>query len=99
MPCYKCFIAGENFPGELIGESKAIGFYTTLYVEANNLEAAEALALTNLKNEKRLTLPPNVVHPNNAKVFFESIEEIEHTEVSGTNLGFSFFIMDNSSHL
>jgi hypothetical protein len=93
MSWYKCFIAGENFPGAIIGESKPIGFYTTRYVEANNPEEAETRALTNLKNEQNLLPPPGVDRPNNAKVYFENIEEVERSEVNETNLGFSFFVM------
>jgi hypothetical protein len=93
MPWYKCFIAGENFPGAIIGESNTIGFYTTRFVEAKSPEEAETRALANLKNEQTFSLPPGVARPSNAKVYFENIEEVESSEVNETNLGFSFFVM------
>ena len=93
MTWYKCFIAGENFPGAIIGESNPIGFYTTRFVEANSPEEAETKALANLKSEQTFSLPPGVARPSNTKVYFENIEEVERSEVDETNLGFSFFVM------
>lgn len=94
MSWYKCFIAGENFPGALIGESNPIGFYTTRFIEAKSPEEAETKVLANLKNEQKLSLPPGVPRPSNATVYFENIEEVESAEVTETNMGFSFFVME-----
>jgi hypothetical protein len=48
---YKCFIAGENFPGQLIDQDYLIGFYTTRFVQAAGEEDAESVGLEFLKTE------------------------------------------------
>lgn len=92
MPWYKCFIEGENFPGHLIGESSPIGFYTTRFIEASSPDEAEQLAFEKLKTEESLTLPVDATKPSNAKVYFESIEEVPINAV-GSNGCFTFFVM------
>jgi hypothetical protein len=93
MKWFKCFIAGENFPGELINEAELIGFYTTRFVEANTAEEAETAALTRLKKEKSLQLPEGINPPENAKIYFEEIEEVPRNEVPEVEAGFTFYVM------
>lgn len=93
MSWFKCLIAGENFPGVLIGESNNIGFYTTRFVEAKDQNEAETIVLKNLKNEKSLVLPPETPRPTDANVYFESIEEVDKSAVPAIDVGFSFFVM------
>lgn len=76
MKWFRCLIEGENFPGELANTKELIGFYTTRFVEANTPEEAEMKALDNLKSEESFQLPEGVRPPENAKVYFEEIEEV-----------------------
>jgi len=92
MPWFKCFMEGENFPGQLIGETSPIGFYTTRFIEASSPNEAEKFVLEKLKTEEELTLPTGSAKPTNAKVYFERIEEVPSHAV-GSNGGFTFFVM------
>ncbi len=51
MPYFKCFIEGQNFPGELVGASEPIGFYVTRFIEASSAKEAEQKVLENLKKK------------------------------------------------
>jgi hypothetical protein len=57
MKWYKCFVAGENFPGVLIDDKEPVGFYTTRFVQAVNGEDAEMKVLESLRHEESLKLP------------------------------------------
>ena len=93
MKWFKCFIAGENFPGELINEKELIGFYATRFIEAKTVEEAEMTALSNLRNEESLQLPEGVKPSDKAKVYFEEIEEVLKSEVPEVDGGFTFYVM------
>ncbi len=90
---FKCFIEGENFPGELIGEKSPVGFYVTRYIEAASAEEAQEMAITNLRNEESLKLPEGVQPSKEAKVYFESIEEVSSSDLPENNVGFTFYVM------
>jgi hypothetical protein len=94
MPLFRCSIRGENFPGELIGLTTAIGFHATRFVDAQSAEEAERIAVAALREDAALTVTsePRV---KNAKVYFESIEEVPSGSEKMPNEGFSFFSMDN----
>jgi hypothetical protein len=94
MPLYRCFIRGENFPGELIGQTTAIGFHATRFVDAQSAQEAERIAVAALREDAALTV---TVEPRvkNAKVFFESIEEVASDTERVPNTGFAFFSMDH----
>ena len=94
MPLYRCSIRGENFPGELIGQTTAIGFHATRFVDARSAEDAERIAVAALREDAALTVTaePRV---KNAKVYFERIEEVPPDTQRVPNEGFSFFSMDN----
>jgi hypothetical protein len=34
MAWFRCFLRGEHFPGELVGEAGPIGFYVTRFVSS-----------------------------------------------------------------
>lgn len=94
MPLFRCLIRGENFPGELIGQTHAIGFHATRFVDAASAAEAERLAVSALRQDAALTVAaePRV---KNAKVYFESIEEMPPDTERVPDQGFSFFSMDN----
>ena len=92
MSLYRCFIRGENFPGELIGLTTAVGFHATRFVDAGSAEEAEGIAVAALREDAALTVTaePRV---KNAKVFFESIEQVPADTERVPNEGFTFFTM------
>lgn len=92
MPLFRCFIRGENFPGELIGLTAAVGFRATRFVDAASAPEAEQLAVAALRQDAELTVTsePRV---KNAKVYFESIVEVPADTQREPNSGFTFFTM------
>lgn len=92
MSLYRCFIRGENFPGELIGLTTAVGFHATRFVDAASAEEAEGIAVAALRQDAALTVTaePRV---KNAKVYFESIEEVPADTERVPDEGFTFFTM------
>jgi hypothetical protein len=95
-PLFRCLIRGENFPGELIGLTAAVGFHATRFVEAESAKQAEQIAVAALREDAALTV---TVEPRvkNAKVYFDSIEEVPADTPRMPDTGFTFFIMDNKS--
>jgi hypothetical protein len=95
MALFRCLIRGENFPGELIGQSAAVGFHATRFVEAQSAGEAERIAVAALRQDAALTVS---VEPRtkNAKVYFESIEEVPAGTERVPNSGFAFFPMEAS---
>ncbi len=94
MKWYKCTIAGENVPGELISEDKEIGFFTTRFVEAETPEAAEISALAILKEDKSIRLPDGMLPNRKARVYFEEIIEVPTSDIPDVQTGFTFYVMD-----
>lgn len=95
MKWYKCFIAGENFPGHLVGQDYLIGFYATRFVQAESEESAEENCLEMLRTDDRLRLPSGVQPSDAAKVFFEEIAEVHESEVPEFQGGFTFFQIES----
>lgn len=96
MPLFRCFIRGENFPGELIGLTAAVGFHATRFVDAGSATEAERIAVAALRQDAALTVAaePRV---KNAKVYFESIEEVPTETERAPNAGFTFFAMERGA--
>jgi hypothetical protein len=93
MVWFRCFIRGENFPGQLIGEPGPIGFYVTRFVEATETEAAEAQALDTLRSEPKLSTPPGFTPNGQSKIFFEEIAKVDASQVPGIPPGFAWYPM------
>jgi hypothetical protein len=93
MALFRCSIRGENFPGELIGLTSAVGFHAIRFVDARSAAEAEQSAVAALRQDPALTVTsePRV---KNAKVYFESIEEVPSDSERSPNAGFTFFTME-----
>lgn len=77
MKWFRCFIAGENFPGWLINYHEGrVGFYTTRWVEAGSKPEAEVAALRKLRADPDFQIDPDLPDAALARVTFEAIEEI-----------------------
>ncbi len=92
MPLFRCFIRGDNFPGKLIGRKQPAGFYTTRFVDAASAEEAEMLVVELLRNDPDLDVAPKH-RTQDAKVYFESIDEVPVDTERKPNKGFTFFPM------
>ena len=91
MGWFRCFIRGENFPGEMVGESGPVGFYVTRFVEADDIADVEAIALQTLRNELQ---PPSGYTPSGqTRVYFEEIEELAAMPASDVPQGFVWYPM------
>lgn len=95
MPWFRCFLRGENFPGELIGEPGMIGFFTNRFVEASDEDEAETLALKQLRGEHRLDPPPGYISLGIARVYFEETVEVDPDEVPAQKQGLAFYPMQD----
>jgi hypothetical protein len=76
VPFYRCFIRGEDFPGECIGSSGLYGFYTTRWVQAVSTAKAELEALAALRKDPSFALPEGFTKPVSSRVFVEEIVQI-----------------------
>ena len=92
MTVYRCLVRGDDFPGVILGQDAPVGFYTTLFVEADSAEQAEAIALGQLRNDPRLQLPEGTRSPG-TRVFFEEIDALPGMATPEPASGFSFFPM------
>lgn len=102
---YRCFIRGENFPGQLarsavlaegakpVAADEPVGFFVTRFVEADSADQAEQKALLLLRSEPKLTPPEGYLPSSEARVFFEEITEVERGEVPDPQPGFVFHSM------
>jgi hypothetical protein len=93
---FRCFIRGENFPGQLVGEARPVGFYVTRFVEAADEAAAESAALHSLRAEPKLAPPSGYTPSGQVRVFFEEIEELPATKVPATQPGFAWHPMEDA---
>ena len=76
MAFYCCFIRGEHFQGECIGQTGPYGFHTTRWVEAADEEEAELRAVELLREDPSFALPEGFPKPTDARVHVEEIEQI-----------------------
>jgi hypothetical protein len=93
MTWYKCFVEGENFSGELIGENRLIGFFTTRFVEATSIDDVEKTVLSNLRKESVFQFSAGIKLSSGAMVYINEIIEIDAEDVPQTQPGLSFYVM------
>lgn len=94
MNWYKCFLVGENFPGEWMDrKNELIGFYVTRFVAAISTEEAETIGLSSLQKEVSLKLPSGVTPSSKAKIYFEEVTVVSKEEVPEIQPGFTFYVM------
>jgi hypothetical protein len=90
---FRCFVHGENFPGEMLSLPYSIGFYTTRYIAATDAEAAELAVLARLREDPSLQLPLGLEKSKEARVYFERIEVVPNDTAPVPNAGFTFYQM------
>jgi hypothetical protein len=81
---------------EVDGKSTRVGFFTTRFVQANNRDGAELLAIDLIRNDA--WLKGAVSNPRSAPptILAEEIQVVEGDGDPGVGSGFSFFPMDGS---
>ncbi len=96
MGLFRCFVRGENFPGQVIGQKGLYGFYTTRFVEADNCDEAELAALEILRSEPGLQISSEELKKKEpqAKVYFEEINEVDASTDQLPNKGATWFEME-----
>jgi len=93
MKKYRVMLEGKNFSLSSDEVVQKHGFYTTLYVEANNPEEAELKAVNMIKTDKKLT---DLVKNDNTDVpmiYLDEIVEIRSFDENNIlEIGYTFFI-------
>lgn len=94
MPWFRTFIRGEHFLLESEGQVRALGFYTTRFVEAADPEAAEFAAVDLIRTDQKIRNSVRNHRSDPPKMFVDEIEEIEPINVPANNPGYAFFPED-----
>ena len=92
MKKYRVFVRGENFLMNLDGVNQVLGFYTTLFVEAEDEQAAEYAAMDSLRSDPKLVGRVLNEDSDPPLMFAEEIDELESFKgfpVPGA--GFTFY--------
>lgn len=96
MNHYRVFLRGENFLLNVDGKPERSGFYTTRFVQANNPDGAELLAVDLIRSDRWLKDSVLNERPDPPTIFAEEIEIIDASDVPPAQGGYSFFPMDGS---
>ena len=93
---YRILVNGQNFLLEMDGENRKTGFYTTRFVEAQDAEQAEALAVELIKSDPKLS---NIVlnkRGDSPRVYVEEIEEVKRLRAQA---GYAFYYEEEGIRL
>ena len=94
MAWFKCFVAGHNFPGESVGKTRPVGFYTTCFVKAHSREQAEAEVVKALKRDDRIKLSTDLAASSDARIVVEEIEEVDEADIPERPEGLVWYVPD-----
>ena len=89
---FRCFVEGRQFPGVLLNEAGTVGFFTTVFVQAEGPEQAEVEAVAPLKQDKKLELQPGTAKACDARIFVTEIEEVRKEQVPKVQGGICFSV-------
>jgi len=90
MKHFRVFLRGANFLLTFDGQQTRMGFYTTRFVQANNPEGAELLAVDLLRSDKTLRRAANL-KTDPPMIFADEIAEVAADDVPDVSSGFTFF--------
>jgi hypothetical protein len=93
---YRVLLRGENFLIDVDEKRTRMGFFTTRFVQADNREGAELLAVDLIRNDGWLKGAVSNPRTDPPVIFAEEIEATEDGSVPDVGAGFSFFPMDRS---
>ena len=97
MAWFRCFVNGENFPGEMAASRGLVGFFVTRFIEAEDAEDAESRALDHLRDDLRLKRPRDFQPTGREIVTFDRIEEIPSIQMPAKQPGFVWYPMTGAS--
>src|SRR5256885_8660896 len=90
MAHFRVQLKGVNFWLEIDKRPKRVGFYTTRFVEADDEDQAEALAVQQLGDDPKLHGVLNE-RGDPPEIIIEEIDEIRPDQVAPMLQGYSFF--------
>ena len=93
---YRVFLRGVNFLLTVDGKPTRMGFYTTRFVQANNRDGAELLAVDLIRQDKRLKESVSNERSDPPMIFADEIDVVDESEVPESSYGYAFFPMDSS---
>ena len=96
MTQFRVLLRGANFLMDVDGKPTRIGFFTTRFVQANNRDGAELLAIDLIRSDKWLRGTVSNSPSDPPGIFAEEVEVVEGAHDAGVGSGFSFFPMDGS---
>ena len=85
-------LRGENFLLDFVDKEKKCGFYTTIWVEANNPEEAELNAVAKVKEQKDLSSGLLNDSDDSPMIYLEEIQELGSEDELQENAGRTFFV-------
>ena len=96
MNPFRVLIHGQNFMIEVDGETKPMGFFTTRFVEAENHDQAEELAVQMLRDLESLRSLVKNPEDNRPEMVIEETEELASLEgISETEPGLAWYDPDD----
>ena len=95
MKHFRVSLRGENVLLTFDGQPTRMGFYTTRFVQANNPEGAELLAVDLIRSDKRLRGAANL-RSDPPMISADEIDEVASEDVPEITAGFTFFPSDGS---
>ena len=96
MKHFRVSLRGENFLLNFDGQPTKMGFYATRFVQANNPEGAELLAVDLLQGDETLRGAANLRSDHPPMIFADEIDEVVAEEVPDSPAGFTFFLAEGS---
>jgi len=93
---YRVLLRGENFLLKIDGKPTRMGFFTTRFVQANNRDGAELLAVDLIRHDKRLNDAVSNERADPPMLFADEIAVVDEGQVPVSSSGYSFFPMDSS---
>ena len=94
MPKYQVLLEGRDFPARLSDDGKCLGFFTTRFVEADDAEAAECLAVNLVRDELWDFVGPAQEGDSTPMMSLDEISVIDDLPDDGPGRGFTWFPMD-----
>lgn len=96
MKKYKAFVRGENFLIKIAGKEQKLGFYTTVFVEAQDEKDAEQSSIRLLRNDPKLQEITLNDRSDTPVMHVEGVQELESFDgLKLPRVGFAFFAMEN----
>lgn len=91
---FRVLVNGQNFLLNQDGIAQKTGFYTTRFVEAQDVEQAEAIAVELIKNDTKLS---GIILNQGGDTPILYVEEIEEVKQLQQQIGYAFYSEEEDS--